>query len=109
MALNPVVSGTDQSGKAATRILSELQGLTFKVTTGAAADADIAVTGLKFTAAQIAAGTADTIVAVVNLTDLTDGPALSELQAGSAAGTFQFSTTSTAAKKLLVIYYVKPT
>lgn len=114
MALHPIVPGTDQAGKAATRILQELQGLKFSVVAGAAADTDIAVTGIVYTAAAISAGTADTIVAILRLDrdataaniDLTDLTA--EAQAGSAAGNIQIATTTTTGDKLLVIWYDKP-
>lgn len=113
--LQPIVSGTDQSGKAATKILSELQGLKVVAVAGAAADTDIAVTGLKLTAAQITAGTADTVVAIlrldrdataanINITSID----LTELKAGSTAGNLQLDNTVTTGDTLIVIYFSKP-
>jgi hypothetical protein len=113
MTLHPVVHGTDQSGKAATNILRELQGLKVAVATGAAADTDITVAGLKYTAAQIAAGTADTIIAILEQ-DGTSGVLaagvdyVAEAQAGSVASRIQLATTATTGKVLVIFYFTKP-
>jgi len=104
MALETIESGSPPQGRELSQALVELQNLTFSVVAGAAADADIALTGFTY-------GT-DTIKSVLHfnvtagdidvLTDKT-----SEVQAGSVAGAFQLSTTATTGDTLLVIWFNK--
>jgi len=113
MATRTVQDGTEPAGKFHTDVLKELQSLKSAVVAGAAADTDIAVTGLNYTAAQITAGTADHIVAIVRLNkdataaniDMDD--LSSEAQAGSVAGNIQIATTVTTGDKLLILWMDK--
>jgi hypothetical protein len=91
-------------GRDLSQALVELQGLTFTVVAGAAADADIAITGFSYAN--------DTILSVLHfnvtagdIDTLTDKT--SEVQAGSVDGAFQLSTTATTGDTLLVVWLNK--
>lgn len=73
--------------------LAQLQAIKQVIVTGAAADTNIAITGLLATSH---------IIAVQNLTDL----ATVTEAATVAAGNIKFPTTDTSTKKLLVTYFL---
>jgi len=103
-----IYPGSPPEGKALTDVLLALQGVKFSVVNGAAADTNIAVTGLAvaddihavlyFPIADV--GDANAVTDVVNVT--------SEVKARGAGvggnGVFQLETTVTTGGRLLVIW-----
>ena len=85
------------------KVLAELQNINFFVADGAAAEADITVTGI---------GLTDTVLAVMNLPvdgNVDDLTVMDVAEVSiTAADTIQLSTTATTGDKLLVIYLAKP-
>jgi len=103
MTLETIQSGSPPQGRELSQALVELQGLTFTLTAGAAADTNIPITGLTYDT--------DTIIKVLHFDK--SGPDLndvtSEVKAGSVAASFQLETTDTSASgdKLLVVWFNK--
>ena len=102
MARRAIYPGSPPEGKALTDVLLELQGVKVSVVAGAAADTNIAVTGLT---------AEDDIVAVLyfpisggNVTDVQN--LTSEVKA-RGAGVFQLETTATTGGKLVVLWLDK--
>lgn len=112
MTLEVIESGSPPRGRDLSQAIVELQNLTFSVVAGAAADANIALTGLSYANDTIKSvlrfdvavdtGTSATGNKVQSVTDLT-----AEVQAGSTDATFQLGTTDTSGDTLLVIWYNK--
>lgn len=111
MTMEVIASGSPPEGRDLSQALVELQSLTVSVCAGAAADANIALTGFSYGTDTIVSilyfakadvGDADGLTAISNLT--------SELQVPSGgAGTafFQLSTTATTGGYLVVTWFNK--
>ena len=101
-ALETINAGSPPEGFELTQVLKELQGLSISVVNGAAADTNIAVTGL---------GADDLVKSILyfpisggNVTSVSDLTA--ELQA-QTAGNIQISTTVTTDGTLVIVWFNK--
>lgn len=108
MALNPLTDleqmGSDNGTASLRAIIKEMRGLRFFVATGAAAVANITVTGISFedTLLAVLRLNKDASAANIDLTDLT-----AEAQINVLPNIIRCLSTDTTGDKLLVIYYDK--
>lgn len=117
-----IQDGSEPAGKALTDALkSALSGaggaIKFDVIAGGAADTDLTLTGIDYTAAHITAGTADVVLAIIRFDVATDTGTsatgnkvqdvtnlTAEAQGATAASKIQLASTDTTGDKLLVVY-----
>jgi len=108
MTLETIQSGSPPQGRELSQALVELQGLTFTLTAGVAADTNVPITGFTYGTDTIKSvlyfpiadvGDANAVTSVSDLT--------SEVKAGSVAASFQLETTATTGGVLLVIWFNK--